>query len=163
MLVSAFDGFRRQAWLLLAVVAIALSLLAMHHLSSNHTVAGTTTATTEVAAAQSAARPGQDSHHLADRHPHAHQLDVDPHGPQVGVAGDDYPSNDGDCPGCAGHHAMALTCLAALILLFTGWVLSRPAAWRAVRLRRPTLPPRDAAPFWTPRSLSLIELTVSRT
>jgi hypothetical protein len=57
---------------------------------------------------------------------------------------------------------MALTCLAALILLVVGWVLSRPAAWRGVRLRRLTLPP-PAALSWTPGSLSLVELSVSRT
>jgi hypothetical protein len=158
---SVAEGLRRHLWLLLAVVAIALSLLAMHQLSSNHTVAGTNAAT-DHAAAESVADAGSGAHHLAAGHPHTHQLDGHTHGQQLGVAAADQRMHDGDCPGCAGHQAMALTCLAALILLVVGWVLSRPAAWRGVRLRRLTLPP-PAALSWTPGSLSLVELSVSRT
>jgi hypothetical protein len=38
-------------------------------------------------------------------------------------------------PGCTGHHAMALTCLAAPILLVVGWVLARPLERRGMWLR----------------------------
>lgn len=161
---SVAVGLRRHVWLLLAVVAIALSLLAMHQLSSNHTVAGTS-ATTEHAAAETGAVAGSDAHHLADGHQldgHTHQLDGHTHGQQLSVAADDQRTHDGDCPGCAGHQ-MALTCLAAWILLVVGWVVSRPAAWRGVRLRRLMLPPPARAFSWIPGSMSLVELSVSRT
>ena len=148
-------GLRQQVWLLLAVVAIALSLLAMHQLSSNHTVVSIPSSTEDIA--QSAAVAGPDAHHRAD-------AATAGHGQQISGTGHDDPSNGGDCPGCVGHEAMALTCLAILILVIAGWVLSRPAAWRGVRLRRRQLsPPAVAPPFWIPRSLSLLELSVSRT
>lgn len=150
--VSAAAGLRRQVGLLLAAVAIALSLLALHQLSSNHTVAGTSAAL-DRAAAQPVAVAGLGTHHVPDGHAHAQQLSV---------AGDDHRPLGDDCPGCADHQAM-LTCLAALILLVVGWVLSRPVEWRGVRLRRRTLPAAGPAPPKTPRSLSLVELSVSRT
>lgn len=176
--VSVVAGLRRQVWLLLAVVVIALSLLAMHQLSSNHTVAGTNTAASE-GLVVSAALAGPDAHHLTDgQAPHspgldghthsqvadAHGLDGHPHGQQLSVAGPDYPADDGDCPECAHHQAMALTCLAALILLIVGWAVSRPAAWRGVRLPRLSVTAGLApAPPVRLRALSLSELSVSRT
>ncbi|HEY5787460.1 MAG TPA: hypothetical protein VIU11_03315 [Nakamurella sp.] len=38
--IRAAAGARQRLWLLLGVLAVALSLLAMHQLSSNHTAAG---------------------------------------------------------------------------------------------------------------------------
>ncbi|MDN5803867.1 MAG: hypothetical protein L0H26_04650, partial [Microlunatus sp.] len=73
-------------------------------------------------------------------------------------------SEQGGCPGCAGHSAMALTCLAALILLAAGLLLPRPTTGRGILLPRPkpltvlNLPTRCKPP-----PLSLVELSVSRT
>jgi hypothetical protein len=174
--VSVIAGLRRQVWLLLAVVVIALSMLAMHQLSSNHAVAGTDAASSGLV---SAALAGPGSHHLIDGqaprssrlvgHTHsravdAHGLDGHPHGQQVSVAVPDHPVDDRDCPDCGHHQAMALTCLAALIVIMVGWVVARPAAWRGVRLPRLTVTAALAqAPPVRLRALSLEELSVSRT
>ena len=143
-------GLRRQVGLLLAVVAIALSLLAMHQLSSNHTVAGTGAPWDAAGGVESVAVTGVESHHLADGHWHP-------------AATEGRSSAGSDCPGCADHRAMVLTCLAALILLVVGWVLVQPFAWRGVRLRRLMRPPTTTPRTWTPPTLSLAELSVSRT
>jgi len=162
-----FAGLRRQVWLLLAVVVIALSLLAMHQLSSNHTVAGTSSKIEGTAAPAGLA--GQISHHPGDDrliHVHAHDehaIDGHAHGQQVRATALDHAAGDGDCPDCAHHQAMALTCLAALILFVAGWVVSRPAAWRGVLLRRLIQKPETVAEPWRRHSLSLRELSVSRT
>ena len=102
-------------------------------------------------------------------------MDVNGHGHDDGAAdhahvsspvGDGHPSLEEEaCPGCAGHQAMALTCLAALILLGLGWLLRGPIEWRGVRLRRILLLAVESEPLttWVRLPLSLTELSVSRT
>jgi hypothetical protein len=140
----------------LAVLVVGFSLLAMHQLSGNHTAADPTTSH------QSTTVTVAGSHHHAAGYPvdagadHAHLL------PTLGEA--DPATGDGGCPGCAGHSAMALTCMAALILLAAGLLLPRPTAGRGVfqpRLRPLTVP--NLRNRCKPPPLSLVELSVSRT
>lgn len=149
-------GARQRLWLLLGVVAVALSLLAMHQLSSNHT------------AADPAATVDATTAHLSSAFFH-----VDGHQPGTGGSdhahltastGDVHPASEaGGCPGCADHSAMALTCLAALVLLVAGWVLTCPVAWRGLRLRRLLPLVLTERRSWLPWPRSLAELSVSRT
>lgn len=144
-------GVRARLGLLLGVVAVALSLLAMHQLSSNHTAAGPTA---------DAVLSLPVSHHAG------HQVDAagTHHAHLAAASADAHPASGDDvCPSCAEPSVMALTCLAALILLAVGWVLNRPAAWRGVRLPRLLL--RAVAPpeTWLPWPRSLTELSISRT
>lgn len=143
---------RQQLLLGAAILVVALGLLAMH-LSLNHTAADPSATRVAVGTAG----------HLEGLGPTV----IDASGtrarlvpPMVGG----HPSpDDGACPGCTDHHAMALTCLAALILLAAGWALRRPAAWRGVWLpRRLTEPPQPTLP-WRRAPLTLVELSVSRT
>jgi hypothetical protein len=143
----------QQLLLLAGVFAVALSLLAMHQLSLNHHAAEPTDIGTQ-ASASSRHVDRHDAAAIDDDHTHLVPLTVDGH-----------PShNNGVCPGCNGHHAVTLTCLAALILLAVGWVLRRPAKWRGVRLprtmtqvlRRPNL-------TWIRPAFTLVELSVNRT
>ena len=62
--IRAAVGARQRLWLLLGVVAVALSLLTMHQLSSNHTVAD-------------AAAPADGTMHLsvAMAHVDSHEID----------------------------------------------------------------------------------------
>jgi hypothetical protein len=148
---------RSRLILWLAVLAVGLSLVAMHQLSSNHTAAG------PGSSHQYATVPEDGSHHHAAGHPgdagidHAHLVPI--------LSGADPASGQHDgCPGCAGHSAMALTCLAALILLTAGLLLPRPRTGRGIlqpRLRQPAvLSHRD---WFRPPPLSPVELSVSRT
>lgn len=141
-------------------MAVAFSLLAMHQLSSNHTAAGSSAAPGVVGGAPVA---------MSAVAPHLHGQD---HSVDAGSAdrthvermGTGQPtSEDGGCPGCAGHHVMALTCVAALILLAVGWVLAGPLAWRGVRLRRLLLLVVRPTSTRLPVPRSLTELSVSRT
>ncbi|HEU4545604.1 MAG TPA: hypothetical protein VFR88_04860 [Microlunatus sp.] len=147
---------RPRMILWLAVLVVGLSLLAMHQLSSNHTAADPTS-THDTASLTTA-----DSHHHAAGHAsvtgagHAHLLPM---------AGEEHPgSEQGGCPGCAGHSAMALTCLAALILLAAGLLLRGPSGGREILQRRPTpLTVPNSRNGRRPPPLSLVELSVSRT
>jgi hypothetical protein len=143
---------RSRLTLWLAVLVVGLSLLTMHQLSGNHTAASHPSATVTTAGS---------GHHAAG-HPsetgadHAHLL------PITGAA---HPASEqGGCPGCAGHSAMALTCLAALILLAAGLLLPRPRTGRGVL--QPYLQPLTVPVLRNrrkPPPLSLVELSVSRT
>ena len=157
--IRAADGARQRLWLLLGVVAVALSLLAMHQLSSNHTAAGPAAPGSPAAATDAA-------HEMSVGHADSHEADIGgaDHTHLTASAGDGHPaSEDGGCPGCADHSAMALTCLAALVLLMGGWMLTRPLAGRGLWLRRlvPLLVVERRS--WRPRPRSLAELSVSRT
>ena len=112
--------------LLVCVVAVALSALLLHQLSLNRTVAQPTAAGKHLSATSAGKLDGHDATAVDDDHTQLVPLVVDHH-PAL---------DDGTCPGCSGHHVMALTCLAALILLALGWVLRRPAEWQGVRIPR---------------------------
>lgn len=145
------DGVRARLGLLLGVVAVALSLLAMHQLSSNHTAADPTASTMVVMSPTV-------SHHAG------HQVGAGGHAHLPAASADAHPASGDDvCPSCAEHSVMALTCLAALILLAVGWVLNRPAAWRGVRLPRLQLRAATPPSTWLPWPRSLTELSISRT
>lgn len=156
---------RSRLILWLAVLVVGLSLLAMHQLSSNHTganPASSDTATLTVAGSSNhAADHPSETEHRDGRQgllgaDHAHLLPM---------AGEEHPgSEQGGCPGCAGHSAMALTCLAALILLAAGLLLPRPTGGRGILLPRPKpLPVLNLRNRCKPPPLSLVELSVSRT
>lgn len=158
--IRAAAGARQRLWLLLGVLGVALSLLAMHQLSSNHTAAGPPAAQVSVAT---------DAAHLT-LNPVAH---ADTHAAGAGgtehahlsvSSVDEHPaSEDGGCPGCADHSAMALTCLAALVLLIGGWMLTRPRIGRGLWIRRVVPLLIVDRRSWAPRPRSLAELAVSRT
>lgn len=139
--------------LLAGVVAVVMSLLTMHQLSLNHTAADPTYTGVHVSALSSRSLDGHDPAAIDEDHTHLVSLVVDGHpGPDSGA-----------CLGCSGHQAMALTCLAALILLAVGWVLRRPAEWRGVRI--PCVVPLRLRPnrAWLRRPFTPVELSVSRT
>jgi hypothetical protein len=147
---TAAGGLRQRLQLLLGILAVALSLRAMHQLSADHTAA--------------------DPHVSAHAAGTVSQLRHD----QMGTASSDHahlvtsswaghPSQATDCPGCPDHRAMALTCLAALVMMALSWVLAQPSERRVARLRRSLLQPRLPAVRWHPLPLSLVELSVSRT
>ncbi|HET9647397.1 MAG TPA: DUF6153 family protein [Microlunatus sp.] len=141
--------------MLLAVVAIALSLLAMHQLSGDHTAAAHRATSAERAdAGMQGAAISRTQHRAESNHTH-----ID----NAAGKGDDRRSHDVDCPGCGDHPAMTATCLAALSLLTVGGCLVRPGAWRGVRLPRPQPRRAGTPPRWTRRPLSLAELSISRT
>ena len=144
-------ALQRQLLLWAGVVVVALSLLAMHQLSINHTAAAPAAGSSVV----TREHIDQGKHHAAVTDDHAHlatpALDHQP-----------APAHGG-CPGCAEHQAMALTCLAALVLLAIDWALRTPIPWRGLRLpllRPRTLPP---SPRWRPPPFTLVELSISRT
>jgi Family of unknown function (DUF6153) len=142
---------RQQLLLWAAVLAVALSLLAMHQLSINHTAA-------DPAAGSSALTLGhadQDKHHAAVTGDHAHAV-------APGLDQRPAPAHDG-CPGCAEHQAMALTCLAALVLLAVGWALRVPALGRGVLLPRVRPRPLPPGRRWRRTPFTLMELSISRT
>jgi hypothetical protein len=134
---TAAGGLRQRLQLLLGILAVALSLRAMHQLSADGTV--------------SQLRHDQMGTASSD---HAHLV-------TSSWAG--HPSQATDCPGCPDHRAMALTCLAALVMMALSWVLAQPSERRVARLRRSLLQPRLPAVRWHPLPLSLVELSVSRT
>jgi hypothetical protein len=143
---------RQQLLLWTGIVVVALSLLILHQLSLNHTVADpSATSGSAVAAVAHVEHHEAGGGAVGD---HAHLV----------AAVDQHPwSADGGCPGCAGHHVMALTCLAVLIFVAIGWALSGPIEWLGVRLR-PLLPRGlPEPPGWRPTSLTLVELSISRT
>jgi hypothetical protein len=141
--------------LLLGVAAVALSVLILHQFSLNHTAAHPTAANKHLSATSARQLDGHDAAAIDDDHTHLVPLVVDRHQPAL---------DNGACPGCSGHHAMALTCLAALMLLALGWVLRRPAEWRGVRLPR-TVPDRSRHLSRNRRrpAFTLVDLSVSRT
>lgn len=139
-----------------AAVALTLSLLAMHQLSLNHTAAQPNTP----AAAVSVGSPERHDHRVDQPE---HLGDTAGHAAQIVPAQQPAPGGEDGCPGCSEHHVMALTCLAALILLALGWALRRPTAWRGVLLPRLLTAPRPLSPPWWREPLSLLELSVSRT
>lgn len=147
------DGVRARLELLLGVVAVALSLLAMHQLSSNHTAADPTAGATVVLSPPVSHHGGHEVGAGGAGHAHLAAASADAH----------PASGDDACPSCAEHGVMALTCLAALILLAVGSVLNRPAAWRGVRLPRPLLRAVTLPETWLPWPRSLTELSISRT
>lgn len=156
--IRASGGARQRLWLLLGVVAVALSLLALHQLSSNHTAAGpardSVPATTESAHLTLGTR--------AD--PHAAEIGGSGHVQLSAPSGTGHPAADGDgCPGCTDHSAMALTCLAALVLMVVGWKLLPPRPGR-VRRERHQQRSRWSPDLrsWVRRPRSLAELAVSR-
>jgi hypothetical protein len=147
---------RSRLVLWLAVLVVGLSLLAMHQLSGNHTAADPASShqpSTVTSAGSAHHAAGQLSETGAD---HADLL------PVTGVA---HPASEQDgCLDCAGHSAMALTCLGALVLLTAGHLLRRPTAGRGIV--RPRLQPLTAPDLRNrrkPPPLSLVELSVSRT
>ena len=140
----------------LAVLVVGLSLLAMHQLSGNHTAADP--ASSHDTAALTAAGSG---HHAAG---HRSEIGADHAHLQPATGPGDPASTEGGCPDCAGHSAMALTCLAVLILLATGLLLPRPRTGRGIR--QPRLQPLALLSHRNrlrPPPLSLVELSVSRT
>jgi hypothetical protein len=147
---------RSRLILWLAVLVVGLALLAMHQLSGNHTAAD------PASGHESATVTTAGSSHHADGDPsdtgagHAHLL------PATGAG---LPaSSQGGCPDCAGHSAMALTCLAALVLLAAGLLLPRPRTGRGIL--QPRLQPLTVLSHRyrvKPPPLSLVELSVSRT
>jgi len=147
---------RSRPILWLAVLVVGLSLLAMHQLSSNHTAAD------PASSHESAAVTTAGSGHHADGHPSETGAD---HAHLLPTTGEEHPASEqGGCPGCAGHSAMALTCLAALILLAAGLLLPRPSAGRGILQPRQTpLTVPDLRNRCKPPPLSLVELSVSRT
>ena len=147
---------RSRLILWLAVLVVGLALLAMHQLSGNHTAADPTfshESATLTAAGSSHPAAGHRSETGAD---HAHLRPI---------TGAGLPASEqGGCPDCAGHSAMALTCLAALILLTAGILMPRPRAGRGIlqpRLQPLTVPSHRNR--CKPPPLSLVELSVSRT
>ena len=155
-LATPVTGRRQQLLLLAVVVALTLSLLAMHQLSVNHTAAQPTTQT----AAAIVGSPERHDHQVDQLQ---HSGDLPGHAAQP-VPGQQQTTGVGDgCAGCPEHHVMALTCLAALILLALGWALRPPTAWRGVLLPRLPTAPRPLSPRWGREPLSLLELSVSRT
>ncbi|MDN5762379.1 MAG: hypothetical protein L0H41_08700 [Microlunatus sp.] len=158
--IRAAFGARQRLWLLLGVLAVALSLLAMHQLSSNHTAAGPPAAAVSVATDAAHLTLSSGAH--ADT-PAADAGGTD-HAHLTVASGDGHPaSEDGGCPGCADHSAMALTCLAALVLLIGGWMLSRPRLGRGLWFRRAVPLLMVDRRSWVPRPRSLAELAISRT
>jgi hypothetical protein len=146
---------RPRLILWLAVLVVGLSLLAMHQLSGNHTAADPTSThgTANLTTAHS-------HHHAA-----GHASDTGPDHAHLPVTAEAHPgSEQGGCPDCAGHSAMALTCLAALILLAAGLLLPSPTGGRGILQRRatPLTVPNLRSPS-KPPPLSLVELSVSRT
>lgn len=142
---------RQQLLLWAGIVVVALSLLALHQLSLNHTVADPRASHTSVAAASHL-----DHHELGGS-------EVGDHAHLVATVDQHPSSTDEGCPGCAGHHVMALTCLAALILVAVGWALSGPIEWRGLRLRPLLQWQVSGPPPWRPPMVSLVELSISRT
>ena len=147
---------RQRLWLLLGVVAMALSLLAMHHLSSNHTAAGP----------PAGPSPAASAHQMFAGDVDPHELDtvVSDHTHLTAATGEGHPLSEiGGCSGCADHSALGLTCLAALVLLMSGFMLIRPPAGRGLWLR--PLPPLMfvESRSWLPRPRTLAELAISRT
>jgi hypothetical protein len=142
---------RPRLLLWLSAVLVALSVVAMHQLSSNHTAAQPTAAVVVASVNESVGHLGD-----AVAADHAHWLLAE-------ITG--HPSTEeGACPNCGAHSAMALTCLAALILLAAGWLLRGPVEWRRLRLPRIALPPSHLyCRSWRPPPLTLAELSVSRT
>lgn len=156
----------RDLLLWAGAVALILSLLAMHQLSSNHTAADPGRPLSGAAAL-----PDLDHPTTSDGHRHQAGADndrsaaEDHHAAVAATTSGWQPASEpGGCAGCPDHHVMALTCLAALVLLAWGWVLSRPARWRGVLLPR-LLRTNVAAPAltWSRPALSLAELSISRT
>lgn len=148
-------GARQRLWLLLGVVAMALSLLAMHQLSSNHTAAGHPASPSSTDATLLMSAVHAESHEDAVGGDHAHLT------PSTGVG---HPVSEvGGCLGCADHSEMGLTCLAALILLMSGWVLTRPGAGPGVWVRRLLHLRLAQRNSWLPQPRSLAQLSVSRT
>ena len=147
---------RSRLILWLGVLVVGFSLLAMHQLSGNHTAADP--ASSHQSATVTTAGSG---HHAAG---HASETGAD-HAHLLPMAGEEHPASEqGGCPGCAGHSAMALTCLAALILLAVGLLLPRPIAGRGILLPRPTpLTVLNLRNRCKPPPLSLVELSISRT
>lgn len=158
-------ALRLQVLLWVGVVAVSLSLLAMHQLSLNHTAASPLPAVESVGVVEGS---GSSRSIVDDRHGHAGQ-----HG-HVGqhlLSGADHPaeaagvgtgSHDA-CPGCAQHHVMVLTCLVALVLLATGWLLRGPPVGRTIGVAQLLHRLHVAVPRWRPPPLTWIELSVSRT
>jgi hypothetical protein len=99
---------RSRLILWLALLVVGLSLLAMHQLSGNHTAADP--ASSHESATVAMAGSG---HHAPD---HPSEIGAD-HVHLLPTTGEGFPGSGGGCPDCAGHSAMALTCLAALVLL----------------------------------------------
>ena len=146
-------SFRARLGLLLGILAVALSLLAMHQLSSNHTAANPT-------ASASVVMDPPVSHHGS------HEVGAGGagHAHLAAASADAHPaSGDNVCPSCAEHSVMALTCLAALMLLTVGWVLIRPAAWRGLRVPQLLLWAVTPPATWLPWPRSPMELSISRT
>lgn len=169
LVTSAPHRLRQSRWLLLAVLVTALSLLAMHQLSSEHTAVGSP-GTRPASDAAGTAQAGTGLHvtvgvpyAVAGAPPLSEHAPAAPRHHQTGAGVPDHHSDAGDCPGCAHHQMMALTCLAALVLLAVGWVLTRPAAWRGVRVRHVVAAPAAGGPQRQRRALSLSELAISRT
>lgn len=149
---SVTTAVRQQLLLWVGVVAVSLSLLAMHQLSLDHTAAGPLPV---VEASDSISQ----SWAVSDRG----------HGVQHLLPGVDHPAEAAAsstphdaCPGCS-QHAMVLTCLVALVLLVTGWLLRGPPTSHPV----PATHRRDrvgvAVTRWTPPPRTWIELSVCRT
>jgi hypothetical protein len=147
---------RSRLILWLAVLVVGLSLLAMHQLSGNHTAAGPASSHQSVTVTVDGS-----SHHAAG---HASETGAD-HAHLLPITGAGLPASEqGGCPDCAGHSAMALTCLAALILLAARLLLPRPGAGRGIlQPRRQPLAVLSHLSRCRPRPLSLVELSVSRT
>ena len=142
-LASIAPALRRHLVLAVSVVVVALSVLAMHELSLEHTLA----------------RPGPVSQ-VAAHHDHDH---IEAAGSHVEVASVGPGTSDA-CPGCGDHHVMTATCLIALILLVTGWLLrGPPLAVRQVRISRVSRHELPPALRRRPPARSWIELSVSRT
>ena len=154
--IRAAVGARQRLWLLLGVVAMALSVLAMHQLSSNHTAAGHLARPSPTDATRLMSAVHAKSHELeAVGGDHAQLTPSDRVGHPV--------SEVGGCHCCAGHSVMGLTCLAGLILLMSGWMLTPPGAGPGLwvrRLLRVTLVKRRS---WLPGPRSLALLSVCRT
>lgn len=151
---TATAVLRQQLLLWVGVVAVALSLLAMHQLSLNHTAAS------PLPVLESS---GSTTGSVAGDHAHdgQHLLPGADHPATAAVDGE---ISDHGCPGCAQHHMMVLTCLAALILLVTGWLLRRPPAAHRIRVTPLVRCPLATAVLqWKPPPLTWIELSVSRT
>ena len=154
---AAAAAARSRLILWLAMLALGLSLLAMHQLSSNHTAADPA----------SGDRVGTVTADDWSQHAAGHTGDAGPDRAHTlpALGGTDLVSGEHDgCPGCAGHTTMALTCLAALVLLTAGLLLPRPRTGRGILRPRPNQPavPRPRERF-RPRPLSPVEMSISRT
>jgi len=146
---------RQRLWLLLGVVSMALSLLVMHHLSSDHTAAGSPAGPSPAASAHLTSASHIDLHDDTVGADHAHL---------TASTGEGHPLSEiGGCSGCADHSALGLTCLAALLLLMSGFKLIRPAAGRGLWLRVPLPLTFVQSRAWLLRPRTLVELAVSRT